>query len=44
MNGFVFDAVQMKHNESNPISMFDSKSAPIINSLAQEVVVSSNFV
>jgi phospholipase C len=39
MNGFVKSALSVKHNESNPVSMFDSNSAPIINSLAREFAV-----
>jgi hypothetical protein len=38
MDGFVADAIGLKHNESNPISMFDRVSAPIINALAEEVI------
>ena len=37
MNGFVADALSANHNESNPVSMFDKTSAPIINQLALEV-------
>ena len=39
MNGFVANAIQNGHNESNPVSMFDNKSAPIINTLATEFAV-----
>jgi phospholipase C len=39
MDGFVFNALEHKHNESNPVSMFDSESAPIINALAREFAV-----
>ena len=35
MNGFVYDALLHSHNESNPVSMFDSHSAPVINFLAK---------
>ena len=34
MDGFVYDAILNKQLESNPVSMFDETSAPIINSLA----------
>jgi phospholipase C len=36
MDGFVLDAINNHHVEENPVSMFDSDSAPIINLLAQE--------
>ncbi len=39
MNGFVSDAKIYGHNASNPISMFDTTSAPIINTLAKEYAV-----
>jgi phospholipase C len=39
MNGFVSDAISVAHNETNPVSMFDSTSAPIINQLAREFAV-----
>lgn len=39
MNGFVADALSANHNESNPVSMFDKTSAPIINQLALEYAV-----
>lgn len=39
MDGFVWNALVHGHNESNPVSMFDSQSAPIINTLAREFAV-----
>lgn len=39
MDGFVFDSINNDRNETNPVSMFDSSSAPIINQLAQEFAV-----
>jgi len=39
MNGFVADAVIAKHNPVNPMSMFNSTGAPIINTLASEFAV-----
>lgn len=39
MNGFVFDSLSYKQNETNPVSMFDHRSAPIINTLADEFAV-----
>lgn len=39
MDGFVYDALKVSHNETNPVSMFDSSSAPIINQLAREFAV-----
>jgi phospholipase C len=39
MNGFVYDSIQGGLNETNPISMFDENSAPIIHSLAKEFAV-----
>lgn len=39
MNGFVYDSATNSRNETNPVSMFDGKSAPIINQLAQEFAV-----
>jgi phospholipase C len=38
MNGFVSNAVDNGHLPENPISMFDKKAAPIINTLAEEVL------
>jgi phospholipase C len=39
MDGFVYNAIQNGNNETNPVSMFDSKTAPIINMLAKEYAV-----
>jgi phospholipase C len=39
MNGFVANAISNGQNETNPISMFDQYSAPIINTLAREFAV-----
>eukprot|EP01031_Cornospumella_fuschlensis_P027234 gene27234-32901_t len=39
MDGFVYDSVKTGLNETNPVSMFDSSTAPIINTLAQEFAV-----
>ena len=39
MNGFVYDSIMSGRNETNPVSMFDGTSAPIINQLAQEFAV-----
>lgn len=39
MNGFVYDAILNKLNETNSVSMFDQNSAPIINMLAAEFAV-----
>jgi phospholipase C len=39
MNGFVSDAIHAGHDPTNPISMFDSTTAPIINTLAKEFAV-----
>lgn len=39
MNGFVYDSIKNGLNETNPVSMFDYRSAPIINSLALEYAV-----
>lgn len=39
MNGFVYDSISSGLNESNPVSMFDMATAPIINSLALEYAV-----
>lgn len=39
MNGFVYDSINNKRNETNPVSMFDASSAPIINELAKEFAV-----
>lgn len=39
MDGFVYDAIQHGNNETNPVSMFDITSAPIINTLALEYAV-----
>ena len=43
MNGFVHDSISNKLNETNPVSMFDSASAPIINTLATEFAVFDNW-
>jgi phospholipase C len=39
MNGFVYNSLQTGLNETNPVNMFDSNSAPIINTLASEFAV-----
>ncbi len=39
MNGFVMNTIKNGLNESNPVSMFDSATAPIINTLAKEFAV-----
>ncbi len=39
MNGFAYDSITHSRNETNPVSMFDRTSAPIINQLAQEFAV-----
>jgi phospholipase C len=39
MNGFVHSSVSTGINEENPVSMFDSTSAPVINTLASEFAV-----
>ena len=39
MDGFVWNAIVHAHNESNPVSMFDSSSAPVINTLAKEFAI-----
>jgi phospholipase C len=39
MDGFVMDAIIHGLNETNPVSMFDSTTAPIINLLAKEFAV-----
>lgn len=39
MDGFILTQTQHSRNESNPVSMFDETSAPIINQLAQEFAV-----
>eukprot|EP01125_Pyxidicula_operculata_P022745 TRINITY_DN9547_c0_g1_i1.p1 TRINITY_DN9547_c0_g1~~TRINITY_DN9547_c0_g1_i1.p1 ORF type:complete len:495 (-),score=135.20 TRINITY_DN9547_c0_g1_i1:72-1427(-) len=39
MDGFVQTALKMKHSPENPMSMFTIKTAPIINTLAQEFAV-----
>lgn len=39
MDGFVWDSVKVAQSESNPVSMFDHTSAPIINTLATEFAV-----
>ena len=39
MDGFVYDSIINELNESNPVSMFDISSAPIINTLALEYAV-----
>lgn len=43
MDGFVYDSIKSGINETNPVSMFDDKSAPIINNLAQEFGVFDNW-
>jgi len=43
MNGFVYDSMKYQMNETNPVSMFDSTTAPIINTLAQEYAVFDNW-
>ncbi len=39
MDGFVECSIMNKLNETNPVSMFDINSAPIINNLALEYAV-----
>ena len=39
MNGFVECSIMNGLNETNPVSMFDINSAPIINNLALEYAV-----
>lgn len=39
MNGFILDALSGGHNESNPVSMFDQTTAPIINTLGKEFAI-----
>jgi phospholipase C len=39
MNGFVHSSVSTGINEENPVSMFDSTTAPVINALANEFAV-----
>eukprot|EP00602_Paraphysomonas_sp_CaronLab_P007776 CAMPEP_0185028320 /NCGR_PEP_ID=MMETSP1103-20130426/13959_1 /TAXON_ID=36769 /ORGANISM="Paraphysomonas bandaiensis, Strain Caron Lab Isolate" /LENGTH=501 /DNA_ID=CAMNT_0027562699 /DNA_START=14 /DNA_END=1519 /DNA_ORIENTATION=+ len=39
MDGFVLSSIQYDLNETNPVSMFDPISAPIINTLAKEYAV-----
>jgi phospholipase C len=39
MDGFVFDSLKYSMNETNPVNMFDSTSAPIVNTLAKEFAV-----
>jgi phospholipase C len=39
MDGFVYDSILYGKDETNPVSMFDSVSAPIINTLAKEFAV-----
>lgn len=39
MDGFVYDSIKTGLNETNPVSMFDEYSAPIINTLAKEFAV-----
>lgn len=39
MNGFVHSSVSTNINEENPVSMFDSTNAPVINTLATEFAV-----
>ena len=43
MDGFVYDSIQGNRNETNPVSMFDEKSAPILNELAMEFAVFDNW-
>jgi len=39
MNGFILDAVNGGHNETNPVNMFDMTTAPIINTLGKEFAI-----
>ena len=39
MDGFVLDAIQNGHNETNPVSMFDITTAPILNTLGLEFAI-----
>lgn len=39
MDGFVYESISTSLNETNPVSMFDINSAPIINTLATEFAV-----
>ena len=39
MDGFVMNSIKNGMNETNPVSMFDINSAPIINTLAKEYAV-----
>ncbi|CAM9130503.1 unnamed protein product, partial [Ectocarpus fasciculatus] len=39
MDGFVYDSISTGLDETNPVSMFDETSAPIINALASEFAV-----
>ena len=39
MNGFVYDSLLNNLDENNSVSMFDSKSAPIINLLGTEFAI-----
>jgi phospholipase C len=43
MDGFVYDSIRNGLNETNPVSMFDIVSAPIINTLAMEFAVFDNW-
>lgn len=43
MDGFILDAIETNRNESNPISMFDINSAPIINTLGLEYAIFDNW-
>ena len=43
MNGFVQNALGIKHNESNVISMFNTTTVPVISTLAQEFALFDNF-
>eukprot|EP00604_Paraphysomonas_vestita_P002784 CAMPEP_0174820892 /NCGR_PEP_ID=MMETSP1107-20130205/5012_1 /TAXON_ID=36770 /ORGANISM="Paraphysomonas vestita, Strain GFlagA" /LENGTH=320 /DNA_ID=CAMNT_0016037107 /DNA_START=265 /DNA_END=1224 /DNA_ORIENTATION=+ len=39
MDGFVYDSIISGLNETNPVSMFDENTAPIINTLAKQFAV-----
>ena len=43
MDGFVYDSIVNGLTEDNPVSMFDSTSAPIINTLATEFAVFNSW-
>lgn len=43
MDGFVYDSIMNGKNETNPVSMFDELSAPILNTLALEFAVFDNW-